>query len=98
MKIIIAAAVSIVTIGGLILALANEVGRFCEETNPYGADDFQRDIENYKQEIENNPHIFCYNTCCIKECPKHKDNVVLDNQYLYALMKDTIYCPYQEEE
>ena len=96
MKILVAAAV-VGIFGGMVLALANEVGKFCEEVNPYNVYD-EDDIEGYVEEINNNPHVFCFNQCCIKECPKHKDNVVFDNQYLYALMKDTIYCPYQEEE
>lgn len=85
-----------IAIAGLIaggVVFANEFGKFAEDVNPYN-----EEIGRYIKEIEKNPHIYCFNTCCVKECPKHKDNVVLDNQYLYALMKDTIYCPYQEEE
>ena len=99
MKTLIVVAVGIAIVGGGgFIALANEVGKFCEEVNPYNEQDSDDDIEAYVEEINNNPHVFCFNECCIYECPKHKNNLVLDNQYLYALMKDTIYCPYQEEE
>lgn len=50
------------------------------------------------EQIKDNPLVFCFNNCCNIECPKHKDNVDLGIPYLYALMKDTPYCPYDERK
>ena len=37
-----------------------------------------------------------YNECCMDGCPKHKDKCPYDGQYLFAMLKDTPYCPYED--
>lgn len=53
-------------------------------------------MNNYIKEIVDNPYVYCFCECCITDCPKHKEKVDYSIPYLYALMKDTPYCPYDE--
>ena len=57
-----------------------------------------RGLRRFIKQVRNNPHIFCFHTCSIEACPKHKSKCPYDGQYLFALLKDTPYCPYEEVE
>ena len=57
-----------------------------------------RKLKQFARQVRRNPHIFCFNTCCIEDCPKHKYRCPYDGQYLFAMLKDTPYCPYESIE
>ena len=56
-----------------------------------------RDLKKYIKQVRSNPHIFCFCTCRITDCPMHKSKCPYDDQYLFAIMKDTVFCPEEEE-
>ena len=53
-------------------------------------------LSKYVRQVRRNPHIFCFYECCVEICPKHKDRCPYDGQYLFAMLKDTPYCPYED--
>ena len=53
-------------------------------------------LSKYAKQVRRNPHLFCYNDCCMDSCPKHKHRCPYDGQYLFAMLKDTPYCPYED--
>ena len=55
-------------------------------------------LSKYVRQVRRNPHIFCFNECCMDSCPKHKHRCPYDGQYLFAMLKDTPYCPYEDIE
>ena len=57
-----------------------------------------RKLKKFAMQVRRNPHIFCFNTCCVEDCPKHKYKCPYDDQYLFAMLKDTPYCPYESIE
>ena len=46
-------------------------------------------LSRYVKQVRRNPHLFCYNDCCMDSCPKHKNRCPL---------KDTPFCPYEDIE
>jgi len=55
-------------------------------------------LSKYAKQVRRNPHLFCYNDCCMDSCPKHKNRCPYDGQYLFAMLKDTPFCPYEDIE
>lgn len=53
-------------------------------------------LGKYAKQVRRNPHIFCYNTCRMSNCAKHKSRCPYDGQYLFAMLKDTPFCPYED--
>ena len=53
-------------------------------------------LSKYVRQVRRNPHLFCYNECCMDSCPKHKSRCPYNGQYLFAMLKDTPYCPYED--
>ena len=53
-------------------------------------------FRKYAKQVRRNPHIFCFYECCVEICPKHKDRCPYDGQYLFAMLKDTPFCPYED--
>lgn len=53
---------------------------------------------DYIEEVRTNPRIYCYNDCCMEDCPKHSSRVDWRTLYLFANMKDTPYCPMEDRE
>ena len=51
---------------------------------------------DYVKEVRSNPNIYCFCVCRMEDCPKHKDKVDRSRNYLFALLKDTPYCPYED--
>jgi hypothetical protein len=55
-------------------------------------------LKKYVKQIKANPHVFCFNDCCITDCAKHKNRCPYDGEYLFAYLKDTPYCLYEKLE
>ena len=55
-------------------------------------------FSKYVRQVRRNPHLFCYNDCCMDSCPKHKNRCPYDGQYLFAMLKDTPFCPHEDIE
>lgn len=53
-------------------------------------------LSKYAKQVRRDPHLFCYNDCCMDSCPKHKSRCPYDGQYLFAMLKDTPFCPYED--
>lgn len=58
----------------------------------------RRDMRYYAKQIRNNPHVYCYNDCMVAICSKHKSKCPYDGEYLFAMLKDTPYCPCEDIE
>lgn len=67
----------------------HELGRFCEDICPQEFDEIKW--------ADDNPNMYCFNTCCENECYKHKNNCDYSKHYVFAFLKDTPYCPYYEK-
>ena len=61
-----------------------------------GGKEVRTRFSKYVRQVRRNPHLFCYNECCMDGCPKHKDKCPYDGQYLIAMLKDTPICPYED--